>query len=32
LLGALSLESLGLLFDPLKRELRAMRMPLYGVG
>jgi hypothetical protein len=32
LLGALSLESLGLLFDPLKRELRGMRMPLYGVG
>jgi hypothetical protein len=32
LLGALSLESLGLLFDPLKRELRAMRMPLYGVA
>jgi hypothetical protein len=32
LLGALSLESLGLLFDPLKRELRAMRLPLYAVG
>lgn len=32
LLGALSLESLGLLFDPLKRELRAMRLPLYAAG
>jgi predicted aspartyl protease len=30
LLGALSLESLGLLLDPLKRELRPMRLPLYG--
>ena len=29
LLGALSLESLGLLLDPLKRELRPMRLPLY---
>ena len=30
LLAALSLESLGLLLDPLKRELRPMRLPLYG--
>ena len=30
LLGALSLESLGLLLDPLKRELRPMRLPLYA--
>jgi predicted aspartyl protease len=30
LLGALSLESLGLLLDPLKRELRPLRLPLYG--
>src|SRR4029079_2561992 len=29
LLGALSLESLGLLLDPLKRELRPMRLLLY---
>jgi aspartyl protease family protein len=31
LLGALSLESLGLLLDPFKRELRPMRLLLYGV-
>jgi len=30
LLGTLSLESVGLRFDPLKRELRPMRLPLYG--
>ena len=30
LLGALSLESLGLLLDPLKRELRPMHLPLYA--
>jgi predicted aspartyl protease len=30
LLGARSLESLGLLLDPLKRELRPMRLPLYA--
>jgi hypothetical protein len=30
LLGALSLESLGLLLDPFKRELRPMRLALYG--
>jgi predicted aspartyl protease len=29
LLGALSLESLGLLLDPFKRELRPMRLVLY---
>jgi hypothetical protein len=32
LLGALSLESLGLLLDPLKRELRPMRLPLYATS
>ena len=30
LLGVLSLESLGLLLDPFKRELRPMRLVLYG--
>jgi len=30
LLGALSLESLGLLLDPFKRELRPMRLVLYA--
>ena len=30
LLGALSLESLGLVLDPFKRELRPMRLVLYG--
>ena len=32
LLGALSLESLGLLLDPFKRELRPMRLVLYAAG
>lgn len=32
LLGALSLESLGLLLDPFKRELRPMRLVLYATG
>lgn len=30
LLGALSLESLGLLLDPFRRELRPMRLVLYA--
>jgi len=30
LLGALSLESLGLLLDPFKRELRPTRLVLYA--
>jgi predicted aspartyl protease len=32
LLGALSLESLGLLLDPFKRELRPMRLVLYAAA
>ena len=32
LLGARSLESLGLVLDPLKRELRPMRLVLYATG
>ena len=32
LLGVLSLESLGLLLDPFKRELRPMRLVLYAAG
>jgi predicted aspartyl protease len=32
LLGALSLESLGLVLDPFKRELRPMRLVLYAAG
>ena len=32
LLGALSLESLGLVLDPFKRELRPMRLVLYAAA
>jgi predicted aspartyl protease len=32
LLGAPSLESLGLVLDPFKRELRPMRLVLYAAG
>ena len=32
LLGVLSLESLGLLLDPFKRELRPMRLVLYAAS
>jgi hypothetical protein len=32
LLGALTLESLGLLLDPFKRELRPMRLVLYAAA
>ena len=32
LLGALSLESLGLLLEPFKRELRPMRLVLYAAA
>ena len=32
LLGALTLESLGLMLDPFKRELRPIRLLLYGMA